>query len=182
MRTNERPWMNPKIQTGEKHRENQKMQIEKKLDADNELRASQRMQTSEKLHMDKDSGADQGMQIHGMSSVNEERTRRILRRTAELKREKRIKTQRAVTVLCLAASLLLVTGLGLWISSRTGETTSEVVHASGAASLLASNGSLGYILMGILSFLLGACVTTLLFCLSRWRKRREKPEDPDDEL
>lgn len=115
-------------------------------------------------------------------ATNEERTRRILRRAAELKREKRIKTQRAVTVLCLAASLMLIAGLGLWISSRTGEAAAEVVYASGAASLLASNGSLGYILMGILSFLLGVCVTILLFRLSRWRKRHEKPEDPDDEL
>lgn len=115
-------------------------------------------------------------------ATNEERIRRIRRRTAELKREKQRKTQRAVITLCLAASLLLVAGLGLWISSRSGRETVGVVHASGAASLLTLNGSLGYILMGILSFLLGVCVTTLLFCLSRRRKRHEKPEDPDDEL
>ena len=57
----------------------------------------------------------------------------------------------------------------------------EVHHASGAASLVGSHAALGYILMGIMSFLLGVFVTVLLYRLNR-RNERKQREHPDDEL
>lgn len=114
--------------------------------------------------------------------TTEERMRLIYRRTQELKREKQRKRQRYAAALCFAASFCLIAGLGFWVSSHIGRAAVETAHASDAASLLASNGALGYILMGIMSFLLGVCVTILLFYVSRRQKRRGKPEDPDDEL
>lgn len=108
--------------------------------------------------------------------------RLIYTRTQELKREKLRKKRRHTAILCLAASLCLVAGLGFWISSRTGGKAAEPVHASGAASILASNGALGYILMGVMSFLLGVCVTILLFYLGRRQKRNGRTEDPDGEF
>ena len=52
---------------------------------------------------------------------------------------------------------------------------------SGAASLVGSSETLGYIVMGLLSFVLGVCVTVLLYRLRR-RNERRKQEETDDEL
>lgn len=117
--------------------------------------------------------------------TNEERIRLIHRRTAELKKEKHRKKLRAAVAACAAVCLFLITGLGLWISSGIDETLSEPVYSTGAAGLLTDHGALGYILMGLLSFVLGVCVTILLYRLNRLNRRNrqhETPEDTGDEL
>ena len=48
---------------------------------------------------------------------------------------------------------------------------------TGAASLLVNSSALGYILIGILAFLLGICVTILLYRLrnrNKYKKQEEK--------
>ena len=102
--------------------------------------------------------------------TNEERTRLIHKRTAEIKRENQKKKQRRLDAACIAACLLLA-----------GVSESGVSHASGAASLVGSHAALGYILMELLAFLLGVCVTVLLYRLRRRKERRQR-EDRDDEL
>ena len=114
--------------------------------------------------------------------TNEERTRLIHKRTAEIKRENQKKKQRRLDAACIAACLLLVVGIGAWMPGlMAGVSESGVSHASGAASLVGSHAALGYILMGLLAFLLGVCVTVLLYRLRR-RKERRQQEDRDDEL
>ena len=54
-------------------------------------------------------------------------------------------------------------------------------HASGAASLVGSHAALGYILLAFMAFLLGVCVTMLLYRLHR-RNERKQRENWDDEL
>ena len=54
-----------------------------------------------------------------------------------------------------------------------------IAHPSGTASLLGSHAALGYIIMGLLAFLLGVCVTVLLYRLHR-RYERQKQEDAGD--
>ena len=108
--------------------------------------------------------------------TNEERAGLIHKRTAEIKRERQRNQQRALDVFCMAACLILVVGIGSlmpdWVVGIPG---GEVHHASGAASLVGSHAALGYILMGLMAFLLGVCVTVLLYRLHRGneRKRRE---------
>lgn len=107
---------------------------------------------------------------------NEERTRLIRKRTAELKRGQQRRKQRVWDGVCVAACLLLVVGLGLWMPERL---SSPVSHSpAGTASLVGSHGALGYIVMGLLCFLLGVCVTVLLY---RMRSHNKQKED-DDEL
>ena len=114
--------------------------------------------------------------------TNEERAGLIHKRTAEIKRERQKKKQRALDVSCIGACLLLVVGIGLsmpdWVVSIPG---GEAYHASGAASLVGSHAALGYILMGLMAFLLGVCVTMLLYRLHR-RNERKQRENLDDEL
>ena len=114
--------------------------------------------------------------------TNEERAGAIRRRTAEIKQERQRKKQCALDSICIAACLLLVIGIGSFMPGLVvGISGGEVHHASGAASLVGSHAALGYILMGLMAFLLGVCVTVLLYRLRR-RNERERRENWDDEL
>ena len=47
----------------------------------------------------------------------------------------------------------------------------SVMHNSGAASLIASQSQLGYIVVGIFSFFLGSITTALLFRVKEHRRK-----------
>ena len=114
--------------------------------------------------------------------TNEERAGLIHKRTAEIKRERRRKKERALDMICIAACLILVVGIGSFMPGLSVDIVGgEVHHVSGAASLVGSHAALGYILMGLLSFLLGVCVTVLLYRLRR-RNERKQRENLDDEF
>lgn len=114
--------------------------------------------------------------------TNEERIRLVHKRTAELKREDKQKKRFALDTVWMAACMLLVAYIGaLMPTLMSGVAEGGAVHASGAASLIAQNAALGYILMGLLAFLLGVCVTVLLYRLRR-RNERCNREDNTNEL
>ena len=80
---------------------------------------------------------------------------------AAMRRQRR---RRRRSLACMAAGLLLVAGVGLRMPELMARASSiDVLRATGAASLIADHAALGYILMGLLSFLLGVCVTLLLY-------------------
>lgn len=112
--------------------------------------------------------------------TSEERARLIHRRTAEIKQERRIKRQRRLDAACMAACLFLVIGIGAMMPGWMRNTADgSIVHSSGTASLIGSHAALGYIMMGLLAFFLGVCVTVLLYRLHR-RCERQKQEDAGD--
>ena len=114
--------------------------------------------------------------------TNEERAGLVHKRTAEIKTKRQNKKQRARDAICIAVCLILVVEIGSFMSGWTaGLTGSEVQHTSGAASLVGSHAALGYILMGLMAFLLGVCVTVLLYRLHR-RNKRARQENPNNEL
>ena len=100
--------------------------------------------------------------------TSEERARLIHRRTAEIKQERRIKRQRRLDAACMAVCLLLVIGIGTMMP--------------GTASLIGSHAALGYIVMGLLAFFLGVCVTVLLYRLHRRCEGQKQEEAGDGEL
>ena len=114
--------------------------------------------------------------------TDDERARMIRKRTAEIKKERQKRNRRALDLLCVAACLILIVELGVFLSGLTlGIPGGGVRHASGAAGLVGSHAALGLILMGIAAFLLGVCVTVLLYRLHR-RNEREQQENANDEL
>ena len=114
--------------------------------------------------------------------TNEERAGLIHKRTAEIKRERQKEKQRALDMICIAACLILIVGIGSSMPGlAVGIPGGGVHHTSGAASLVGSHAALGYILMGLMAFLLGVFVTVLLYRLHR-RKEREQRENSNDEL
>ncbi len=110
---------------------------------------------------------DLGMRTEG------ERIELIHRRTAEIKEENRKKRQRIMGISCFAVCMLVIIGLGIMMPGlmQNAATSTTVAHNSGAASLIGSSSALGYIMVGILSFVLGVAVTISLFYL---RKKEEK--------
>lgn len=114
--------------------------------------------------------------------TTEERMRLIGKRTAEIRRQEEQKKRRVQDGLCLAACLILVVVIGAFLPGVVSGLSYEDTGAmSGAASLVGSSEALGYIVMGLLSFMLGVCVTVLLYRLRR-RNERRKQEETDNEL
>ena len=111
---------------------------------------------------------------------HEERITETKRRIAARQREKRLRRDKITMVSAAAACLALLIGASLAMPGiaahiQTGdysgfETTASIFH-SGAA--------LGYIVIGLLTFLLGVCVTILCFRLHQMN--REDGQDEESE-
>lgn len=96
----------------------------------------------------------------------EARMRRIQKRAGELRRKKRRLRACALTAGCMA--ILIVLG-----AAMPSISAQSVRQETGAASLLGAHESLGYILMVALAFLLGVCVTVLLYRIRQSDERRK---------
>lgn len=96
----------------------------------------------------------------------EARMRRIQKRAGELRRKKRRLRACALTAGCMA----ILIALGAAMPSISAQ---SVRQETGAASILGARESLGYILMGALAFLLGMCVTVLLYRIRQSDERRK---------
>ena len=98
--------------------------------------------------------------------TSEERMDLIFQRTEEIQKEQQRKKQRWLEAGCVAACLGLVMP-GLMDQAVDG----SVMHNSGAASLIASQSQLGYIVVGIFSFFLGSITTALLYHVKEHRRK-----------
>ena len=105
---------------------------------------------------------------------HEERVAETKRRIAAREQEKKLRRGRIVMASAAAACLALLVGAALVMPDLTvripadGESGFET-----AASIFHSTAALGYIVIGLLAFLLGVCVTVLCF-----RLRQMDKEDP----
>ena len=105
----------------------------------------------------------------------EERVAETKRRIAKIEREKRLRRDKITMFSAAAACLALLIGASLAMPGiaahiQTGdysgfETTASIFH-SGAA--------LGYIVIGLLAFLLGVCVTVLCFRLRQMNREDDQ--------
>ena len=110
--------------------------------------------------------------------TNEARIHLVHERTAARKRQRMRRRNLLLNAACMAACLLLVICAGARMPELTTRAAEGgLAHASGAASLIGTHAALGYILMGLLAFLLGVCVTVLLY---RLRRKSERREDEDE--
>ena len=104
--------------------------------------------------------------------TNEERIAEMHRRAAELEKNRRERVAKVLSFSSVAASLVMIIGLSFYIPHVMG-----TVNISGMArvtegmnaSLFATAGVLGYMVTGILAFLLGIAVTVLCFRLKMWK-------------
>ena len=113
--------------------------------------------------------------------TTEDRVELIQKRTEELKKQKRKKQRIATEVLCMAASFILIVGIGFLMPEVISTfQINTIEHASGAASLIGTTDTLGYIMMGLLCFLLGIVVTVLLYQLRRSQDEKAQKENEDE--
>ena len=111
---------------------------------------------------------------------HEERVAETKRRIAKMEREKR--RRNTVTMACaVAACLALLIGAsfampGIAASIQAG----DYAGFETAASMYGGGAALGYIVIGLLAFLLGVCVTVLCFRLRQMNREDGQDKESED--
>ena len=111
---------------------------------------------------------------------NEERIAEVKRRIGEKERQQRLRHRRIVSAFCIAACLAVIVGVSFAMPGIIGRV--EPGTSSGfetAATILGGSTALGYMVIGLLAFILGVCVTVLCFRLRQIN--REDSQDREDE-
>ena len=112
---------------------------------------------------------------------HEERVAETKRRIAKMEREKRRRRNTITMASAVAACLVLLIGAslampGIAASIQTGDysgfETTASIYGGGAA--------LGYIVIGLLAFLIGVCVTVLCFRLRQMNREDDQNEESED--
>ena len=107
---------------------------------------------------------------------HEERVAEAKRRIAKIERAKRLRRNTFTMASAVAACLALLIGASLAMPGIAANIqTGNYSGFETAASMYGGGAALGYIVIGLLSFLLGVCVTVLCF-----RLRQINREDSQD--
>ena len=112
---------------------------------------------------------------------HEERVAEAKRRIANIEREKRLRRNAITMASAVAACLALLVGAslampGIAASIQTGEYSGFET----AASIFHGGAALGYIVIGLLAFLLGVCVTVLCFRLRQMSREDGQDKESED--
>ena len=109
---------------------------------------------------------------------HEERVAETKRRIAKMEREKRLRRNTITMVSAVAACLVLLIGASLAMPGIAANIqTSDYSGFETAASMYGGGAALGYIVIGLLAFLLGVCVTVLCF----WLRQMNREDDQNKE-
>ena len=111
---------------------------------------------------------------------HEERVAETKRRIAKIEREKRRRRNTITMASAVAACLALLIGAalampGIAASIQTGDYSGFET----AASIFHGGAALGYIVIGLLAFLLGVCVTVLCFRLRQMSREDEQDRESE---
>ena len=111
---------------------------------------------------------------------HEERVAETKRRIAKIEREKRLRRDKFTMISAAAACLALLIGAslampGIAASIQTGDYSGFET----AASIFHGGAALGYIVIGLLAFLLGVCVTVLCFRLRQMSREDEQDRESE---
>ena len=111
-------------------------------------------------------------------STGKDRMDLIFQRTEEIREEQKRKKQHRLQAGCMALCLALVISLSACMPEWMEQAVSgSVSHNSGAASLIANQAQLGYIVVGLISFLLGCAATVLLYRIKE-KDQKKKDQEP----
>ena len=111
---------------------------------------------------------------------HEERVAEAKRRIAKIEREKRRRRNTVTMASAVAACLALLIGASLAMPGIAARAQAgDYAGFETAASMYGCGAALGYIVIGLLAFLLGVCVTILCFRLHQMN--REDGQDEESE-
>ena len=110
---------------------------------------------------------------------HEERVAETKRRIAKIEREKRLRRNKITMASAVAACLVLLIGAslampGIAASIQTGDYSGFETAAS-----MYGGGAFGYIVIGLLAFLLGVCVTVLCFRLHQMNREDDQNNESE---
>ena len=112
---------------------------------------------------------------------HEERVAETKRRIAKMEREKQRRRNTITMASAVAACLILLIGASLAMPGIAARI--QTGYYSGfetAASIFHGGASLGYIVIGLLAFLLGVCVTVLCFRLRQMSREDGQDRESED--
>ena len=106
---------------------------------------------------------------------HEERVAETKRRIAKMEREKRLRRNTITMASAVAACLALLIGASLAMPGIAANIqTGDYSCFETAASIFHGGAALGYIVIGLLAFLLGVCVTVLCFRLRQMNREDDQ--------
>ena len=98
----------------------------------------------------------------------DEQLREIGTRSARLKARSELRRPISMDILGVCACIVLLAIVA--ITLPTVDATPTAVEATDYASLVLTGPALGYVVIGVLAFILGICVALLSIHMRRWRK------------
>ena len=111
----------------------------------------------------------------------EERVVETKRRIAAMERKKRLRRNTVTMASAVAACLALLIGASLAMSGIAASIqTGDYSGFETAASIFHGGAALGYIVIGLLAFLLGVCVTVLCFRLRQMSREDGQDRESED--
>ena len=111
---------------------------------------------------------------------HEERVAETKRRIAKMEREKRLRRNTITMVSAVAACLVLLIGASLAMPGITANIQTGDYSGFETAASMYGGAALGYIVIGLLAFLLGVCVTVLCFRLRQMSREDGQNEESED--
>ena len=112
---------------------------------------------------------------------HEERVVETKRRIAKIEREKRLRRDKITMISAVAACLALLIGASLAMPGIAANIqTGNYSGFETAASMYGGGAALGYIVIGLLAFLLGVCVTVLCFRLRQMNREDGQDRESED--
>lgn len=109
--------------------------------------------------------------------TTEERIAAVHQKAAELETESRKKRVRIMQSASVAAGLICIVLMAFFMPDTTAMLNAPTAAENMRGSIFAENGVLGFIVIGILSFLLGVSVTVFCFRLRKWRDAQDKEKN-----
>ena len=112
---------------------------------------------------------------------HEERVAEAKRRIAQIEREKRLRRNTVTMASAVAACLALLIGASLAMPGIAASIqTCDYSGFETAASIFHGGAALGYIVIELLAFLLGVCVTVLCFRLRQMNREDGQDRESED--
>ena len=112
---------------------------------------------------------------------HEERVAETKRRIAKMEREKQRRRNTITMASAVAACLALLIGASLAMPGIAARIqTGDYSGYETAASMYGGGAALGYIVIGLLAFLLGVCVTVLCFRLRQMNREDGQDRESED--
>ena len=111
---------------------------------------------------------------------HEERVAETKRRIAKIEREKRLRRNTVTMSSAVAACLALLIGASLAMPGIAARIQAgDYSGFETAASIFHGGAALGYIVIGLLAFLFGVCVTVLCFRLRQMSREDEQDRESE---